>query len=518
MIDSAEVLEAARQNRDPRFDGRFFVGVLTTGIYCRPICPVRIPRRENVKIFSSAAAAAGAGFRPCLRCRPEAAPGTPAWLGSSFTVSRALQMMALDGGSGPGMDTVAAELNISTRQLCRLFRKHLGTTPSLILQTRRLHFSKQLLDETSLPISEVCFAAGFGSVRRFNDVIKKTYGRTPRQLRQRVEPIADQAGSIGFNLEYRPPFDWSAMLEFFAKRGIPGVEWVGPDCYRRTFRLHGTPGSYSLKFTRNGPGAQLYVQFPDTTRLLEIVARIRQQFDLDADSASIESLLATDPLLSGPVTARPGLRVPGCWDGLEIAVRAIVGQQVSVKSAATLMRRLVERTGSTLPGAKRGDGNSLYLVFPEPGALADADLSGLGITGQRITAIKSLAGKVAAGSLSLDSWQDPADFRRQICQIRGIGEWTAQYVALRALRDPDAFPAGDLILRRSVAHQAGILSPRALLTLSQRWRPWRAYAVMQLWRQYQWQQQQDNLKPSPRSRQPGQSSEQRHQSNRAWHG
>jgi len=485
MSSESEIFEQARQNRDPRFDGRFFIGVLTTGIYCRPVCPVRIPRRENVQLYPSAAAAAEAGFRPCLRCRPEASPGTPAWLGSSFTVSRALQLIArgdLDDGSTASL---AAQLGIGVRQLNRLFRQHIGATPKAVLQTRRLHFAKQLLDETSLPVSEVCFASGFGSIRRFNDVIRNIYGMSPSAIRQRRRRPVEINQGIDIRLNYRPPLDWRTMLKFFARRAIPGIEDVTDDTYRRSFTLADKAGYFALKFSSKEHAALLTVHYPDSSQLLNIVERVRNLFDFKADSTWIDNELAADPQLAPIVAANPGLRVPGCWDGLEIAVRAIVGQQVSVKAAATLMRRLVARVGVDYPAAASQTSGVVSKLFPDAVHLLAADLSGLGITGQRIQAIHALAQAVVEERLRFDGSQTTEEFCQEICRIKGIGDWTAHYIALRVLRDPDAFPHGDLILQRALAPEGETLTARKLLQLAESWRPWRAYAVMLLWRHYQ---------------------------------
>ena len=485
MTDELEVFELARQTRDPRFDGRFFVGVLTTGIYCRPVCPVRIPRKENVQLYPTAAAAADAGFRPCLRCRPEASPGTPAWLGSSYTVSRALQLIAQGALDDDSTNSLASRLGIGVRQLNRLFRQHVGATPKAVLQTRRLHFAKQLLDETSLPVSEVCFAVGFGSIRRFNDVIKNTYGLSPSDIRQRRRLIEPTGPGIEVRLTYRPPFDWQTMLEFFARRAIPNIEFVDDNSYQRSFTLANKAGYFRLHFEPGTHSALLQVTYPDSTQLLSIVERVRSLFDLKADSAWIDRDLAVDELLAPIVAANPGLRVPGCWDGLEIAVRAIVGQQVSVKAAATLMRRLVERTGLDFPGAAIQTDGKISKLFPDAAHLAAADLSGLGITRQRIAAIHALARAVEEQRLRFDGSQSTEEFCQEICRIKGIGDWTAHYIALRVLRDPDAFPHGDLILQRALASEGQPLTARELLQLAESWRPWRAYAVMLLWRHHQ---------------------------------
>ena len=500
MLLNPDEYEAARQCRDPRFDGRFFVGVLTTGIYCRPVCPVRIPKKENIQLYESAAAAAAAGFRPCLRCRPESSPGTPAWTGSSWKVSRALQLIDqgfLDTGS---VDDLAAQLDVGVRQLHRLFSKHLGASPIEVAQTRRLHFGKKLIDETRLPLSEVCFAAGFGSLRRFNAVFQDTYGRSPRELRKRKQTGgAVSKELITLTLDYRPPLDWRAMLGFLAYRAIPGVEVVGETTYARTFRLGECVGDFKADFDTGKHTVDVAIRLPDTRYLFQIVDRIRNLFDLRADSDHIDDFLAKDKVLGNAVRHFPGTRVPGCWDGLEVAVRAILGQQVTVRAATTLVARVVDRWGSPY-GADSGDASvanikdtvspkELSHVFPDAATLAAADLQGLGIVGQRIAAIQAMAGQVGSGDLRIDCTVPTADFVVQVCQIKGIGDWTAHYIAMRALNDPNAFPYSDLILRRAAAPPDTTLTPKQLLDLSRQWQPWRAYAVILLWRLYGLQNQ-----------------------------
>jgi AraC family transcriptional regulator of adaptative response / DNA-3-methyladenine glycosylase II len=483
LILEPDKYELARQKRDPRFDGRFFVGVMTTGIYCRPVCPVKVPKKENVKLYPSAAAAAEAGFRPCLRCRPESSPGTPAWLGSSHTVSKALQLIELGAMDDGSVDSIADSLAIGSRQLTRLFKKHIGASPVAVAQTRRLHFAKQLIDETSLSMAEICFAAGFGSIRRFNAVFKSTYNRTPRELRQRRSNKTNSSKDISIKLHYRLPFDYQAMLQFLATRAIPGVEVVSEKSYRRTISRGGQTGEFCLEFASDEPSARLSIHFADSAQLLRIVEQVKLLFDFRADSEVTEHELSQDPFLASIVARNPGLRVPGCWDGCEVAVRAIVGQQVSVKAASTLMARLAERHG--IPYQSELEENSeLTRIFPDPGTLAEADLSGLGITGQRIAAIQAVAKAVDEGELLFDGSQGLEEFGQRICNIKGIGPWTAQYIALRALADPDAFPHGDLILQRAAGSVDKPLTGKQLLAKAESWRPWRAYAVMYLWQHY----------------------------------
>lgn len=474
--------EQARQARDPHFDGRVFIGVLTTGIYCRPICPVRIPRKDNIRLYASAAAAAEAGFRPCLRCRPESAPGTPEWAGSSHTVSRALQLMARGVPEEGGVPALAAALGIGERQLARLFQQHLGVSVLGVASTQRLHFAKKLIDETRLPMASVCFAAGFRSVRRFNAVFQQVYGRAPTALRKGetrdAQPVQDE---VTLRLSYRPPFDWRAMLDYLRLRAIPGVEQVTHDTYSRTVVLNGDAAEFQVQFLEGSHQALLRLHSAHIRALAHVVERVKVMFDLKAVSTQIESHLSADTRLQSVVAAYPGMRVPVAWDGFEVAVRAILGQQVSVKGATTLVSRLAAAYGREHVCA----GNpALTRIFPEPGVLAEASLSGLGITTRRIAAIRHLARAVLDGHLRFDGSLDTPAFVARVEQIPGIGPWTAHYIALRALNDPDAFPHNDLILLRAAALPGETLAPADLLRLAERWRPWRAYAVMLLWRHY----------------------------------
>jgi AraC family transcriptional regulator of adaptative response / DNA-3-methyladenine glycosylase II len=466
-----QTCEHARRSRDPRFDGRFFIGVTTTGIYCRPVCPAPSPKENHVRYFPSAAAAAEAGFRPCLRCRPEASPGAPAWLGSSTTVSRALRLMEEGGLADGSLEDLAARLGMGSRQLRRLFLQHLGATPVAVRQTRRLHFAKRLIDETELPFTEAALAAGFGSVRRFNSSFQTLYGRTPSQLRELARRSgASGAGQYRFRLPFRPPFDWEALLGFLAPRAIPGVGVVDGESYRRSIEIHGKRGQIEVR--RVASALELRIEFPDARELMTIIERVRRLFDLRADPAEIGARLASDPLLAERLKSRPGLRVPGAWDGFELAVRAILGQQVSVKGATTLSGRLAQTFGERI---EFGDG--LTHLFPGPARLAEADCSKIGLPGARAEAIRRLAAAVAQGDLVFGGVVHPAKFLEQFKKLPGIGEWTAQYVAMRALGEPDAFPSGDLGLVRA----AGVGDAKQLEQHAEKWRPWRAYAAMHLW-------------------------------------
>ena len=477
--------ERARQTRDPRFDGRFFIAVRTTGIYCRPVCPVRPPKSENVRFFPSAAAASEAGYRPCLRCRPESAPGTSAWSGTAATVARALRLIqggALDEGSVEGL---AERLGIGARHLGRLFLAHVGATPGQVAQTRRLQLAKKLLDETDLPIGEIALAAGFGSVRRFNEVLLATYGRPPQALRK-DRPEAPAGGELRLRLSFRTPFDWGALRDWLALRAMPGVERVAGDTFERTIALDGRAGWLAVRPLADGRHLELAVRFPEVApALVRITARVRRLFDLDADSHTIERDLARDPALAPSVRARPGLRVPGAFDGFELAVRAILGQGVSVAGARTFAGRLVARYGGTLEGAPDAE---LARTFPGPEALAKAELEALGVLPARAAAIRELARCVSAKALDLETPRDLGAFVAEISRLDGIAAWTAHYVALRALGDPDAFPASDLGLlggaRELLGAGAERLTAAGLERRAEAWRPWRGYAAMHLWLAY----------------------------------
>ena len=469
-----QVCSRARLSRDARFDGKFFIAVLTTGVYCRPICPARTCQEKNVRYFPTAAAAAEAGFRPCLRCRPECSPGTPAWLGTPNTVSRALRLISESGLEDGGVEALAERLGVGSRHLRRLFLRHLGATPLAVAQTRRLHFAKKLIDETSLPMSQVAVASGFGCVRRFNAGIRKVYHRTPTQIRRLARQTVPQPENhYFFRLRFRPPYDWNVMLNFLAARATPGVEVVElGGSYRRSISVNGSYGYFEVSFDEPNVALAVRVQFGNPRSLFFIVERIRAMFDLNADWAAIMRGLRTDPILSERAAAHPGLRVPGCWNGFELAVRAILGQQITVKGATALAGRIVRAFGQPFSAA-----SSLTHLFPPPEVLADANLASIGMPGARAETIRALARAVCDGQINFEGVVDSDAFLTRLCEIPGIGKWTAQYVAMRALGEPDAFPSSDLGLLRALA----VASPRELEQRAESWRPWRAYAAMYLW-------------------------------------
>lgn len=475
---SDEICYRALSTRNVRFDGRLFVGVSSTGIYCRPICPARTPKRENCRFFPSAAAAQEAGFRPCLRCRPEISPDAAAWRGTSNTVSRALALIAegaLDGGE-TSVEALAERLGMGERQLRRLFEQHLGVPPVSVAQTRRVLFAKQLIQDTALSMTDVAHAAGFGSVRRFNDAFRKLYRRTPRELRvkRRFAPSA-----VTIRLGYRPPYDWEAMLAFLAARAIEGVEVIENNTYRRTIALDGALGSIEVAPGRNCLIAT--IRHSEVRALLSIVARLRRLFDLDADVEAIGSHLKGDEDLAPLIARRPGLRAPGAWDSFELAIRAILGQQITVGGARTLAGKLTRLAGRRI-AADVSAHPALTHAFPTPAELAAANLASFGMPRARIESLKALARAVVADPKLLEPAGTYDEVLARLTMLPGFGPWTAQYWALRALRDSDAFPAADVGLLRSPAVANGTkLSPKALLARAEAWRPWRAYAAQHLW-------------------------------------
>ena len=477
---SNEVYERARLSRDARFDGQFFVGVRTTGIYCRPICPANAPKSENVSFFPSAAAAGEAGYRPCLRCRPECAPGTPAWSGTSTTVRRGLRLIANGALDDSNVEDLATRLGVTSRHLRRLFTKHLGASPLAVAHTQRLHFAKQLIDQTTLPMQDIAIAAGYGSVRRFNDSFVKTYGRPPRELRRvgKESVTAGENDALTVNLPYRKPLDWQQMLSFFAARAIPGVEAVVDDRYLRTVRVDDRPGIIDLR--HEADSVRLTLRGISTTSIFPIVQRCREIFDLDAPMQEIAAVLSRDVVLKSRLRSHPGIRVPGAWDGFELTVRAVLGQQVSVKAATTMAGRIARTYGEAVPSVPGCE--ELTHLFPGPERLMRARFNNIGLTGSRAETLRLVSKAVVKGELSFDSAQDSAAIRESLLAIRGIGEWTAQYVAMRALKNPDAFPAADLGLLRAF-DQPGEqrMRPSTLEEISQGWRPWRAYAAILLW-------------------------------------
>ncbi len=488
--------------RDARFDGRFFTAVRTTGIYCRPICPAPTPKAVNVRFFACAAAAEAAGFRACLRCRPQAAPGTPAWLGSAAVVSRAMRLIAADALDDGDVEGLAGRVGLGGRQLRRLFAEHLGASPAQVARARRVHFARALVDDTDLPMAEVAFAAGFRSIRQFNHAIRAHFRESPRRLRARRmsrDAAADTSSRKGgrataapsratdaggdatppglvVRLSYRPPFDWAGLLRFLGRRATPGVELVDGDVYRRTI---GTPDAHGEIEVRHAAAERhlvMEIRLAEHDDLIQVVERARRLFDLAADPLRIVGQLRRRPELRAAVDARSGVRVPGAWDGFELAVRAVLGQQVTVAGATTLAGRLAATFGTPVAASA-----GLTHLFPAAHVVAAADLAPIGIPRARAATIRALAAAVAEGTLHLDGALDLDDAIARLVAIPGIGEWTAHYIAMRALGEADAFPASDLGLRRALGNGTGPLAARDVQRMAEAWRPWRAYAAMHLW-------------------------------------
>lgn len=443
---------AALRTRDRRFDGRFFVAVHSTGVYCRPVCPSRTPRRDGVTFFRSAAEAHQAGYRACLRCRPESAPRSAAWLGTEATVRRAVRLIEDGALNTSTVPELAARLGISDRRLRALFHRHLGTSPRAVAHSHRLRAARLLLTSTSLPMSDVADAAGFRSLRSFNDAVLRGFGRSPTALRR----SKTSAPTLRTALPYRPPMDFPGIMAYLSARAIPGVEQVDDTSWRHGLDAEGHTVRVSHAPERN----VLEVEIPAAVACLlpSIVGRVRRAFDLDADPDAVADHLR-------PLTVPVGLRLPGAFDPFAVAVRIVLGQQVSVKGATTLAGRLSARLG--LP-------QQPLCAFPGPEALLATPLDELGMPRMRIRALTGLARAVLDRSVVLDGTAAHPDVVAALVAVPGIGPWTAQMIALRACGDPDAFPETDLVLGRMLDR----LPPHT----ADRWRPWRAYAAMALWR------------------------------------
>jgi AraC family transcriptional regulator of adaptative response / DNA-3-methyladenine glycosylase II len=483
-LPERETCYRALQSRDPRFDGLLFVGVTSTGIYCRPVCPARTAKLENCRFFGSAAAAQEAGFRPCLRCRPETAPDLASWRGTSNTVSRALALItegALDGDNA-SVEALAERLGVGERHLRRLFVQHLGASPIAVAQTRRVLFAKQLIHETRMPMTEIALAAGFGSIRRFNEIFLDLFHRPPSALRRKSTSSSTNSDrGVTLRLRYRPPYDWSSMLGYLRARAIPGVEVVENGSYLRTVGIDGFTGSVQVTHLPERESLCVTIRFPCVQSFPAIVSRVRRLFDLGADIETIDAHLSLDPRLAPFVAQRPGLRAPGGWDGFELSARAILGQQVSVAAARRLAGQLVLSYGEPVSSDFVSDGRLTH-VFPEAKRLARAHTINAGMPAARRSALQELAKAAAADPNLFRPFGTIEEAIARLRKIRGVGEWTAEYIALRALRETDAFPGADIGLLRGAETVDGVrLNVRDLMIRSELWRPWRAYAAQHLW-------------------------------------
>lgn len=459
--------------RDARFDGVFFVGVTSTGIYCRPVCTAKTPKAANCKFFANAQSAEAGGFRPCLRCRPELAPG----YAPVDDASRIAQMIAARLEEDMGLEDIALQFDLSTRQIRRIIRAEMGVSPIELIQSRRLLLAKQLLTETALPVTEIAYASGFGSLRRFNDAFLKRYRMPPSRLRKQVTADGIVAGdSSALLLSYRPPYDWDGILAFLGARALKGAEAMMDGQYLRTVRL----GKYKgwVRVGHAPEKSALTVEFSHALLpvLPALLARLRNLFDLGARPDVIAAYFAGDKTIGKMVKRNPGQRVPGAFDVFELTVRAILGQQVTVKAATTLGGRFIE-----------GFGEKFATPFPElthlaplPATVATLsvdDIAKLGINGARAKSILALANAFASGALVLEPGVNPDAAIQQLDDIPGIGPWTAHYIAMRALRWPDAFPTGDI----GVMNNLGGVTAKEADKMAEKWRPWRSYAVLHIW-------------------------------------
>lgn len=460
--------------RDRRFDGTFVTAVRTTGIYCRPSCPARTPKRANVTFFKTAAGAQEAGYRACRRCAPDATAGSPEWDLRADLVGRAMRLIRDGVIEREGVPGLARRLGYSERQVLRALRAELGAGPLTIARSERAHAARTLIETTAMPFTDVAFAAGFCSIRQFNDTIRAVYDRTPSELRgaRGANPVDAHPAAITLRLAVRRPFHHRRLLAFLTARAIPGVETVSDSGYART--VSGSHGNHLLSVDLDDGEVRLRIPAAAFGDLQQLVGAARRLLDLDADPAAVgEVLAAAHPAMGRLVARAPGLRVPGQTSGFELAVRAIIGQQVSVAGARTLALRLTERHGETFD-APTADGD-LRLVFPHAEALAAADPGALGMPRRRGLALLALAQAVAGGDLDLSPGADRDECRTRLLAIPGVGPWTASYIAMRALRDPDAWPEGDLVAERALAAHGMAGSDLQAM------RPWRAYAAMQLW-------------------------------------
>ncbi|KTD35077.1 Ada protein (O6-methylguanine-DNA methyltransferase) [Legionella nautarum] len=480
MIDG-NVAYNALKSHDPRFDGVFFVGVTSTGIYCRPICPAKTPKLENCLFFESREAAEKASFRPCLRCRPELAPGNAPVDNTkrmAYLIARQMEEKLISDGAN--LEDIAQQFAISSRQLRRIVQKEFGVSPIELIQTRRLLLAKQLLTETSLPIIKVAFASGFSSLRRFNDAFNLHYKMPPTRLRKEVanhKKDLDRMDTITLQLSYRPPYDWPSLLEFLSARLIKGVEQIIDEHYLRTIRLGNHSGWIKVMNAPQKNALMVELSYSLTPVLPALLGRLRNMFDLNTRADLIIAQLMKDERLKNSLSKNPGLRVPGAFDGFEMAIRAILGQQITVKAATTIACRFAAAFGEefTTPFPE------LRLLSPQPERIARAtinDIAGLGIVSARAKSMIALAQAFVAETIRLDIGMSPETAIKKLTELPGIGQWTAHYIAMRALHWPDAFPKEDIAVRNNL----GGVSIKQAEEMSQLWRPWRSYAVLHIWK------------------------------------
>ena len=466
-------------SRDRRFDGRFFAGIAATGIYCRPVCPVSFGAPDRIVWFCSAAAATAAGFRPCKRCRPDISPGSPAWFGTAAVVSHAVKLISEGALNDGDVEQLSERLGIGSRHLRRLFKQHLGASPLRIARSQRVQFAGNLIANSTMPIREIASCAGFASTRHFHHSVKAAFGHSPRIIRRlRTSPVsAESRDAVIVYLPYRRPFDWASLIRFLAERVIPGVERVENGSYSRTVEVAGLVGTIQVRDQPDSGRLAMRVRLPKYDCLMQIVQRATRLFDLETDTLQIVRHLSRDPSLTEIVITHPGLRVPGAWDGFEIAVRAVLGQQLTVVDSPALVERIVRKFGRAVELPRAG----LSHIFPSPAILAVADVRALGIPKQLADVIGDLARAILAGKISFDGYCRPERSLALLRSLHGISEAALSYVAMRSLGDPNAVPHGDIGIRRALPGRGKAVSPQQLLGVFQNFQPWRAYAAMQLW-------------------------------------
>ncbi|MFD2164801.1 AlkA N-terminal domain-containing protein [Thalassotalea euphylliae] len=464
-----QTCQQARLSKDARFDGKFFTAVVTTGIFCRPICTARAPKEENVRYFENAEQAQNAGYQPCKRCLPELAPEQSL----PVEIKRLTKSLVNEGLT---VAELADKFDLSERHVRRLFQKQFSMAPSKYAHHQRLLAARKLITGTSLPVSDICFSAGFTSVRRFNESVKATYGETPTQMRKRSGKITRES-EITILLSYRPPFDWQAMLSFFRLRQLPGIEQVTDDKYMRSITLDGSTGWIEVEEVPNKHALKLTLAIEDISLLNQVISRVRAMFDLDAEMPLIHDHLSQDELLARVIRHNPGIRLPGCWDIFEFSIRAILGQQVSVKAATTLAGRIASRYGGELNLTHP----SLHQCFPSVEQLHGADYENIGLTQTRIATLKRWVEFFSNNASLFDNYTDLAVLEKTLTDIKGIGPWTVNYLAMRGLSDPNAFPASDLGVIKALSVGDNRLSTKAIIARAEPWQPWRAYATLYLW-------------------------------------
>ena len=479
----ADACYRASAGRDRRFDGQFVMAVRTTGIYCKPSCPARMPKPSNVEFYVTSAAAHLAGFRACKRCLPEAVPGSPEWAVREDVAARAMRLIADGVVDREGVPGLAARLGYSERHLTRVVTEELGAGPLALARAQRAQTARHLLVSTTLTASDVAFAAGFASIRQFNDTVAEVFGLTPSQVRSAVRAMGaapTPAGAVAVRLVAREPFDGAGVVEWLRTRAIPGIEAADGASYARSVRLPGGLGVVSV--TPEAGAVRVVAHLEDLTDLPSLLARVRRLFDLDADPGVYDAALAEHPCLATSVNATPGIRIPGALDPVEMVVRAVLGQQVSVAAARTAIRRLADGFAEPLPAALSSVVPGITRVFPSAAALASAVRDVVTGPATRREALAQACELIASGAIPLDAGATRAQLTDALQAIRGVGPWTAHYVALRVLGQPDVLLTGDVAARTGATALGLPGEARALADAAAPFAPWRSYLMMHLWR------------------------------------